>query len=390
MNILIACNRHCKKFLSTFNYKGHNHRVLKYVTNIDKSFRSTIFQTLPHIIVIFKDTKSQCSVIDEITALLDVMKNIRIIYIYGEVKSRDEFLHDVRQLSNIGVYDIVFDTVPSSKEFEKRFFDILDNPLTLDDISAIIADCEAKKEQEANVDILVNKIAVNKQDDNTRALLFNYQGSTTGVSVVTEKDEFLYNEKYIIAVAPATPMSDASQTAIEITAYLHTLGVGAALYLNDIIYEQLRSFTGMTSSATFLYQGIEILPLSAYSSAMINNQYTVLSLDSFSNDYFVKSSVKIMVCYGTDPNACDLQKYVNRNEFSREVNFCYYPISQKNFLKYNKAMQRASLKAYRLCTSPLAASPCRWNTNVYRDILSRYATLPIKKESRWKLWGWRL
>ena len=71
--------------------------------------------------------------------------------------------------------------------------------------------------------------------------------------------------------------------------------------------------------------------------------------------------------------------------YIKEINYCFYPISQENYKNYNGAMVQGHCKAFRLCTSSNYTNPCEWNKKVYHDILNLYTEADTKKKI--KLFG---
>ena len=101
---------------------------------------------------------------------------------------------------------------------------------------------------------------------------------------------------------------------------------------------------------------------------------------------FEKSDIKIVMCRGTEWDISYLEEYLNLPlPYIKEINYCFYPISQPDFLKFNKAMIQGHCKAYRLRTSPNYTNPCEWNRNVYSEILHLYTDVNTTKKM--KLFG---
>ena len=131
---------------------------------------------------------------------------------------------------------------------------------------------------------------------------------------------------------------------------------------------------------------LPIYPLSVYDESNVTAKYRIVAVLDITEQLFEKADIKVVMCRGTEWDISYLEEYLNLPlPYNKEINYCFYPISQPDFLKFNKAMIQGHCKAYRLRTSPNYTNPCEWNRNVYAEILHLYTDVDTKKKM--KLFG---
>ena len=180
-------------------------------------------------------------------------------------------------------------------------------------------------------------------------------------------------------------------TAMEIATVLKQAKETVSLFLRDETYKRFLAFHNIeNANGGFTLNKLPIYPLSLYEQRKRRSRFDVIDLTNNGNmtdrerKIFEKAEIKLQMCRGTEWDIAVLQEYLNSGlPYLKEINYCFYPISQKDFLKYNKSMIQGHCKACRLRTSPNYTSPCDWNRDVYADILSRYTSIGKSKKRRW-------
>ena len=131
---------------------------------------------------------------------------------------------------------------------------------------------------------------------------------------------------------------------------------------------------------------LPIYPLSVYDEEKPKTTYSIVVIMNISDLRFEKSDIKVALCIGTEAEIGYLEDYLNSPlPYIKAINYCFYPISQEDFKKFNSSMLQGHCKAYRLRTSPNYTNPCQWNREVYDRILHLYTDVHTKK--RIKLFG---
>lgn len=178
---------------------------------------------------------------------------------------------------------------------------------------------------------------------------------------------------------------------MEIATVLKQAKETVSLFLRDETYQRFLAFHNIeNANGGFTLNKLPIYPLSLYEQRKRRSRFDVIDLTNNGNmtdrerKIFEKAEIKLQMCRGTEWDIAVLQEYLNSGlPYLKEINYCFYPISQKDFLKYNKSMIQGHCKACRLRTSPNYTSPCDWNRDVYADILSRYTSIGKSKKRRW-------
>lgn len=385
MNLVILCDKTVQKYLSrNLDFKEHNHSVLSYENELRSDFANRISQLMPNILVIFRGYRTRGT---ELVSLIpDIRKklpNIRIVYIFGKINDEKEFLDLSTELVSNDIYDIsILDLY--GQGFKKDFFELLKTPMTADDFQNLL---KANKEENTPIISETLKNEINKIIDNTKVnfnkseLLSDF--SEESVTQTDELQEFTKSEQLRISVSSVNNSAGIIQTAFEIAVVLSQAKQSVSLFLPDDIYNRFLKFHDI--DITVAKSGCTVNKLPIYPGSVYENnqsaKYIITAVFDNKNKLFENADIKVLMCRGTEWDISYLEEYLNLPlSYSKEINYCFYPISQQDFIKFNRAMAKGHCKAYRLRTSPNYTNPCQWNRDVYAEILHLYTAVNTEKK----------
>ena len=392
MNLVILCDRNTQKYLArNIDFTENNYAVLSYENELKTDFAKKIITLMPHIVVVFRGYRERgADLIEEILKVKTDLPDVRFIYIYGKITDEQNFLAEITRFLDNGIYDISLSEL-YEQGFKKDFFDLLKMPMDIEDFEFLL-----QKRAENNrcfevSDTLQTELA--KVVDTTKVKFskseITAEYSENETANFDELQEWQNSERYIIGVSSVHNSSGVIQTAFEMAITLSQAKQSISLFLPDGVYNRFLNFHEIDTNAArngFTVNGLPIYPLSVYGSENTTAQYTITAVLDIRDTLFEKSDIKIVMCRGTEWDISYLEEYLNLPlPYIKEINYCFYPISQPDFLKFNKAMIQGHCKAYRLRTSPNYTNPCEWNRNVYSEILHLYTDVNTTKKM--KLFG---
>lgn len=387
MNLVIACDKKIQKQVSGFEFKEHNHNVLAYINEVGNNLADRIANNLPHILIVFKGIKDKNNILfEELERMLKLLPHLRIIFVYG--KTDDNFQETKNKLISLGIYDILL-TDLSDIKFKNNLMSVIDKGMDLEDLEKSIEQYEAMTKP-IEVETIRNYI-----DDDTPVDLSKAALNEEYHNVIEQVDipqEYIGARSITIAVSSVIINSaGVVLTAMEIAIVLKQAKETVSLFLRDETYKRFLEFHNIENADRgFTLDKLPIYPLSMYEQRKRRSRFDVIDLTNNGNisnrerKIFETAEIKLQLCRGTEWDIAVLQEYLSSGlPYIKEINYCFYPISQKDFLKYNKSMIQGHCKACRLRTSPNYTSPCDWNRAVYADILSRYTSIGKSKKRRW-------
>ena len=392
MNLVILCDRNTQKYLArNIDFTENNYAVLSYENELKTDFAKRIITLMPHIVVVFRGYRERgADLIEEILKVKADLPDVRFIYIYGKITDEQEFLAETTRFLDNGIYDIYLSEL-YEQGFKKDFFDLLKMPMDIEDFEFLL-----KKRAENNryfevSDTLQTELA--KVVDTTKVKFskseITAEYSENETANFDELQEWHNSERYVIGVSSVHNSSGVIQTAFEMAIILSQAKQSISLFLPDGVYNRFLNFHEIDVTAAkngCTVNDLPIYPLSVYGSENITAQYTITAVLDIRDTLFEKADIKIVMCRGTEWDIYYLEEYLNLPlPYIKEINYCFYPISQPDFVKFNKAMIQGHCKAYRLRTSPNYTNPCEWNRNVYTEILHLYTDVSTTKKM--KLFG---
>ena len=204
------------------------------------------------------------------------------------------------------------------------------------------------------------------------------------IAQIDELQEHRNAEHFLIGVSSVYDSSDVIQTAFEMAIILSQAKQSISLFLPDSVYNRFLKFHEIDVTAAkngCTVNDLPIYPLSVYAESNVTAKYRIVAVLDITEQLFEKADIKIVMCRGTEWDISYLEEYLNLPlPYIKEINYCFYPISQLDFRKFNKAMVQGHCKAYRLDTSPNYANPCQCNRDVYQEILHLYTDVSTKKK----------
>ncbi len=388
MNLVILCDKNTQKYLTrNIDFAENNYGILSYENELRSDFAQKIARLLPHIVVIFRGYRTRgTDLIEEIQKVKEELTEIRVVYIYGKITNEQDFLDTTTELIDNKIYDISISEL-YEQGFKKEFFDLLKTPMTLNDFEELL-----QKRTENNKYFEVSetlKTEIAKVVDNTKVRLNNAEiAADYSEDTTTQFDELQEQkdmERFIICISSVHNSSGVIQTAFEMAIVLSQAKQSVSLFIPDNVYNRFLKFHEIDTE--FAQNGcivnrLPIYPISVYNSENTTAKYTITAVLDISDQLFENADVKIVMCRGTEWDISYLEEYLNLPlPYSKEINYCFYPISQPDFLKFNKAMIKGHCKAYRLRTSQYYTKPCEWNKNVYTEILHLYTDINTNKKT---------
>lgn len=391
MNIVIYSDKKVQRyFTANMDLRPKNITVLGYENEVRLNFVKRVTEYYnPHILVIFDGVKVQKGIdlFESVFELHNQFPNLRIIYLYGNIDDEARFLDISSKLIQCGIYDIMTVSL-YTQGFRKQFTELLDKPMTKNDFEESIK----KKEDENKTVSETLKTEIQKIIDQTPVTFAKNEicskFETDTVNTVDEPQEQISKDKISIGISCVTYNSGVIQTAFEIAIMLQQAKNSVALFLNNDLYRRYIDFHNIKSASDgFTVNGLDIYPYDKSDEEAVHYGYCIYELSEIHTDEqqlskFEKSDIKISLCTGTEWDIIYLEEYLNLPlPYLKDINYCFYPISQADFIKYNKQMIKGHCKAYRLRTSPHYTNPCQFNRDVYTEILNRYKNVNTVKKS---------
>lgn len=392
MNLVILCDKNTQKYLTrNLDFEENNYGILSFENELRNGFAPRIKQLMPHILVVFHGYRNRrADLLDEIGNIREALPDIRIVYIYGKITDEQEFLQTTTELIENGIYDISVSDL-YEQGFKKDFFDLLQTPMNIDDFKELLQKRAENNKYFEVSDTLQNEIS--KVVDNTKVKFSNSKVtadySDENTAQYDELQEYRNNaEHLVIGVSSVHNSSGIIQTAFEMAIILSQAKQNVSLFLPDSVYDRFLKFHEIditTAKNGCTVNNLLIYPLSIYNEEP-TAKYIITAVLDINDTLFETADVKIVMCRGTEWDISYLEEYLNLPlPYNKEINYCFYPISQPDFIKFNKAMVKGHCKAYRLRTSPNYTNPCEWNRDVYAEILHLYTDVNTNKKM--KLFG---
>ena len=392
MNLIILCDKNTQKYLiKNLDFTEHNYGILSYENELRTDFARRVIDFLPHIVVVFRGYRNRgADLIKEILKVREEAPDIRFVYIYGKITDEQEFLQATTELIENGVFDISISEL-YEQGFKKDFFDLLKTPMDLEDFKTLLQKRAENNKYFEVSETLQSELA--KVVDNTQVKFSktaaDAEYSDENTAQLDELQERRNGEHFVIAVSSLYQSIGIDTIALEIAVMLAQAKHSVSLFLPDSLYYPYMDYQGIEKEAAkhgCVINDLPIYPLALFKNDAPKSKFNIIVIFDISNELFVKSDIKIVLCSATECNIKEIEKYLNLPlSYIKEINYCFYPISQENFKNYNGAMVQGHCKAFRLCTSSNYTNPCEWNKKVYHDILNLYTEVETKKKM--KLFG---
>ena len=399
MNIVIAAD---KKYMKIFKDALTQHNILGYESELKSNFVSRIADHYnPHVLIVVNGIRSRK--FDFFAALPELRKQcptMRIIYFFGRLTDETEqsYLDVCGKMFPYGCYEIVpYDMY--ERGFRSKIAEILETPLTSEAVKKLITD---RQESKIHTEILVQSIE--KIIDTTpvsfakNEVEADYDSSK--VEQFDEPQELLtekQGEHITIAIGTISEkQAGCTQTALEIAVLLTKSKQSVAVFLEDETYESYINYHGIESAPNGCQvNDLTLFPLSIYADKKIYVRFAVLDVgyapiihEDAAYPFFEAAEIKICICSFNEWDISKLADYLNSPlPYIKEINYVFFPVSEKNFVKFQKQMDNGHCKSFRIRNSPDYTEPCEWNIGIYNKILNTYIDLDISKPKKRFLFG---
>ena len=392
MNLIILCDKNTQKYLAkNLDFTEHNYGILSYENELRTDFARRVIDFLPHIVVVFRGYRNRgADLIKEILKVREEAPDIRFVYIYGKITDEQEFLQTTTELIENGVFDIsIYELYEQG--FKKDFFDLLKTPMDLEDFKTLLQKRAENNKYFEVSETLQSELAkvVDKTQVKFSKAMADAEYSDENTDQLDELQERRNGEHFVVAVSSLYQSIGIDTTALEIAVMLAQAKQSVSLFLPDSLYYPYMDYQGITKEAArhgCVVNDLPVYPLDLFDNTAPKAKFNIIVVFDISDELFERSDIKIVLCSATECNIKELEQYLNLPlSYIKEINYCFYPISQENFKNYNGAMVQGHCKAYRLCTSSNYTNPCEWNKKVYHDILNLYTEVETKKKM--KLFG---
>lgn len=399
MNMVLVCNKKfCKQYEDTIRYtKGV--LLLGIETTVKNDLVKKILEDYnPHTVMITHDviTKYDIDILDSIALLKMKRPSLRVIYYYGEITDKRNF----KKVSEFLLMNKITDIIVNNLTDEKLKH-ILLNSMSKDDY--INQFNKAEDENQAQLqnlnetndftDIIDNSnnendIFSSVELDNLSLTISDYD--IMEIVTINEKiPELITLENITIGISSILPRCGCTHTAFEMACFLKEKNKSVCIVISDDkTYKNLVEFYSIDTELSkegFEIKSINIFPMSKCKD--IQNKYNYILFDigclneEEQKQCFTDCHIKLMLCSAADWNIMTLMDYLNTSEhsFTRDINFCFYPVSQPKFLAITKRLSSCRYLSYRLVESKNWDSPEENNKKMYQDILKKYTNIEPKK-----------
>lgn len=320
---------------------------------------------------------------------------MRIIFFFGRLTDETEqsYLDVCGKMFPYGYHEIVpYDMY--ERGFRSKLQEIMDTPLTAEDVKKLIAD---RQEEKMHTEVLVQSIE--KIIDKT-PVSFEKKEIEAGyneniISSFDEPQELLseqQSEHITIAIGTISEkQAGCTQTALEIAVLLTRAKQSVAVFLEDETYESYINYHGIeTAPNGCQVNELTLFPLSVYTEkksyvrfAVLDVGYAPIIPEDAAYPYFEAAGIKICICSFNEWDISKLADYLNSPlPYIKEINYIFFPVSEKNFVKFQKQMEKGHCKSFRIRNSPDYTEPCEWNVEMYNKILNTYIDLDIGKKAK--------
>ena len=401
MNIVIAAD---KKYTKIFRDALTQHNILGFEPELKSNFVSRIAEHYnPHVLIVVGGVRSRK--FDFYEALPELRRQcptMRIIYFFGRLTDETEqnYIDVCAKMFPFGYYEVVpYDMY--ERGFRSKLAEILDTPLTADDVKKLIAD---RQEEKLHTEILVQ--SVDRIIDTTPVSFekneIEAEYDDSHIERFDEPQELLteqQSEHITIAVGTISEkQAGCTQTALEIAVLLTKAKQSVAVFLEDETYENYINYHGIESAPNGCQvNDLTFFPLSIYKDKRSYVRFSVLDVgyapivhEDAAYPYFEAAEIKICVCSFNEWDISKLADYLNSPlPYIKEINYVFFPVSEETYVQFQKQMDKGHCKSFRIRNSPHYTRPCDWNTGVYNKIMNTYIDLDIggKKQKKRLLFG---
>ena len=377
--------------------KNSSHNLLGYETELKSNFVKRIAEYYnPHILIVVRGVKTKSfDFLSSVSELLTACPKMRIIYFFGRLDKNNErdYLNTVGILTQYGIYDILpYDMY--ERGFKNKFAELLQNPMTKESLQELI---DKRQEDEKNTPNFIQdfeKIIDTTPVDFEKISVENTEYQTEIITYDEPPQQIIepFNEHITIAVETlSAKQTGCTMTAFEIAVTLLQNKQSVAIFLDDDTYNSYIAYHGINEAQQGCeINGIIIYPSDLYHEMKDKFKFSICDCGYSQSNVFENAEIKICICSFDEWNISILADYLNSElPYIKDINYIFFPVSQKNFIKFSKQMIKGHCKCFRTRNSADYTVPCDWNKSVYNQILSKYVKIEQPKK-RLKLFGFTL
>ena len=392
MNVVLLADKKFRKPFETAVKKDPNINLV----GVEMVLRGNTMSRIadhhnPHALVVYKGVPEKEGITEKacISFLRMVKPNMRIIYVYGKVEDIETFTNMSEELIGNGITDIVTDTAAES------VIKVIDEPMTEEDIHAIIEKLNAPEEEIPHEE-LTHNVLMPGQEYETLEVDFPTVTASDKFDmdkIVYEVSETKESEHLTIGVAQLQHHNGCTHTAMELATMLSKNKTVAVIMADPDTFEALVVFHKINPMAA--KQGLDVHGIAVFPYELreeVSSEYSVIIYDySFLRDEkrssFDKCDIKIMLSSAAEWDVAKVLNYIKFNDekYIREISFLFPRVTQSKFLKYSKVFRKSGINTYRLLDSPDWTAPVEGNTAVYKHIIENYNIAKSGKPSKRKL-----
>ena len=379
MNIVVAAD---KKYIKIFKDSLTKHNILGFESELKSNFVSSV----------------RCRKIDFFDTLPELRKRcptMRIIYFFGRRltdETEQNYILICEKMFRYGYHEVVpYDVY--ERGFRTKLEEILEKPLTPDDIKQIISDRQEKIHTETLVQsikrivdttpVSFDKEEIEAEYDDTKIVRYDEPPER-----LTEQQ----SEHVTIAVGSISEkQAGGTMTALEIAFMLLKEKQSVAVFLEDETYERYIGYHGIESAPNGCQvHDLTLFPLSAYAEKRVYIKFSICDVgfapivtEDAAYPIFENAQIKICICSFNEWDVSILADYLNSPvPYIKDINYIFFPVSQETFSKFNQQMTKGHCKAFRTRNSPHYTKPCELNVDTYGKILNKYVDIQIRKKPK--------
>ena len=395
MNIVIAAD---KKYMKIFKDSLTRHNILGFENELKSNFVSKIADHYnPHILIVVGGVRCRkTDFFDILPELRNRCPTMRIIYFFGRRltdETQRNYIEVCEKMFRYGYNEVVpYDMY--ERGLQTKLEEIIETPLTPEDIKKIIADRQEEKIHTEtlvhNIDRIIDttpvsfdKAEVEAEYDDTKIIRYDEPPER-----LTEKQ----SEHITVAVGTISEkQAGCTMTALEIAFLLLKQKQSVAVFLEDETYERYIGYHGINYAPNGCQvNDLTLFPLSVYAEKREFIKFSVCDVgfapivtEDAAYPIFENAPIKICICSFNEWDVSILADYLNSPlPYIKDINYIFFPVSQETFSKFNQQMTKGHCKAFRTRNSPSYTKPCEFNVDTYSRILNKYIDIQIKKKHK--------
>lgn len=386
MNIVLVSHKVLASKAKATLESAESANLLAAIDIVKPDTVDTIVGYTPDVIIFVRGVpfRVKASFEDIVGELHLKLPSTRIIYVYGEVADRQDYMDVSSFLATKGICDIM-----QGDFSEDELLHILANPHVPKAVgskttspakpratpkpktAAVVSGAEANETSHV-VETPLPKPKKPRAAPKPKTVerVSEMEDAVFPEELDSEDDDFesADNESLLIGIGQLHHRNGSTYTALELTTMLVAHGNSACVIISDEgVCDVIRAKEGKGCVDAYYHKDIN--------HAIRNYTYIIYDyglLDEENKQEFKRCDVKIMMCCPAEWNSCELETYMSISRQSKEVNYCFFPISRNKFVRLYKQYAKEKYKIHRIKTSNDWSLPCEDNCAVYTEIIKSY------------------